>query len=261
MTPGHALNMLQVPGGKGADKGRDDFRLNQTNDMRQELRTIVFALILLRATGPIGLAQGTFVNLNFEAANLSPVPPGQSGGYVSSLDAIPGWTGLIGTNQVTQVLHNDLTLGNASIDVIGPYWSGGGIIEGQYTVVLQPGVNPGGGGYTSASISQTGLVPADARSLQFRAGVFSPISVSLGGRSLSLAALGTGPYYTLYGADISWFAGQTGALVITALAGPNTTDSFDSFVFSSMPVPEPGALGLSALGALLLGWRLLGKPR
>jgi hypothetical protein len=35
----------------------------------------------------------------------------------------------------------------------------------------------------------------------------------------------------------------------------------DSIQFSNLPVPEPGILGLSALGALLLGWRILGRRR
>src|SRR6266404_6353367 len=79
-------------------------------------------------------AQGSFQNLDFESANLSPVPSGQFGGEVSSVDAVPGWTCFLGTTQITQVLQNNLTLGNASIDVLGPDWnnfSGINIIEGQ----------------------------------------------------------------------------------------------------------------------------------
>jgi hypothetical protein len=178
---------------------------------------------------------------------------------VSSLDALPGWAAFIGTNQLTQVLQNNYTLGNASVDILGPYWSHGGIIEGQYTVVLQPGVNPSVGGYISASISQTGLVPAEAMSLQFKAnsGAFS---VSLAGQTLTVVPLATEANYTLYGADIAPLAGRSAALVVTALAGPNTTDYFDSFTFSSIAVPEPEVFGLFVLGVLLLGRRLLG-PR
>src|SRR5450759_5220876 len=80
--------------------------------------------------------QGTFRNLDFESANLLPIPSGLFGGPVASLDAIPGWKAFLGTAQVTQVLQNNLTLGNASISVLGPYFSLGGImesiIEGQY---------------------------------------------------------------------------------------------------------------------------------
>ena len=139
-------------------------------------------------------AQGTFRNLDFESANL---PPIQFGGPVSTLDAIPGWRAFLGTTQVTQVLHNNLTLGNASIDILGPYSSFGRIIEGQYTVVLQPGFDPSGSGQNvGASISQTGLVPANARSLQFKAiTYYGSISVSMGGQNLSLIPLGTSAHY------------------------------------------------------------------
>jgi hypothetical protein len=214
--------------------------------------------LLLSAAGAVG--QGTFQNLGFESANLSPVPAGQYGGSVFSLDAIPGWTGFLGTNQVTQVLQNDETLGDASIDILGPYWNLGGIIEGQYTVVLEPGLGPGDVN-ASASITQVGLVPANAQSLLFKAATFSPFSVSLAGQTLSLVSLGTGPNYTLYGADISSLAGQTGALTITALAAYNTSDYFDSFQFSNLPIPEPGVFSLSVLGVLVLGGRVLGRRR
>lgn len=201
-------------------------------------------------------AQGTFRNLDFESANL---PPIQFGGPVSSLDAIPGWKAFLGTTQVTQVWQNDLTLGNASIDILGPYY--GGRIEGQYTVVLQPGFDPfvdpfGISENVSASISQSALMPANARSLQFKAIIiFGSISVNMGGQDLFLMPLGTDGHYTLYGADISLFAGQFETLTITALAGPNNPFGFDSFVFSPLAVPEPSTLSLLALGGLLFGLR------
>lgn len=192
-----------------------------------------------------------FVNLDFESANLSVIPSGQFGSLVPITDALPGWTGYVGTIQLTQVLQNNATLGAPSIDILGPNWNAINIIEGQYTVVLQPGgVGPS---FESASISQSGMVPIYARSLQFKAVMFSPCSVSLGGQTLSLIPLQTGANYTLYGADISSFAGQVENLAITALAAPNSADYFDSFVFSPSTVPEANAFGLFALGGLFLG--------
>ena len=199
-----------------------------------------------------GFSQGAFQNLDFEAANLSPIPPGQSGGLVPITSALPGWSGDLGSTPVTQVLQNNQTLGDASIDLLGPSWTHGGIIEGQYTVVLQPGFATAGDAYVSASISQTGLVPARARSLQFKAETGSDFSVSLGGETLSLMPLGSGANYTLYGADIAAFSGQEEALTITALAGPCTTDYFDSFDFSPAAVPEPCALSLMRIGGLAI---------
>jgi hypothetical protein len=199
-----------------------------------------------------------FVNLDFEQANLSPVPPGQYGSFVPITKGLPGWTGYLGTNPVTQVLQNNYTLGDACIDIIGPS-STSGIIEGRYTVVLEEGVPPGNpfAAAINASISQLGLVPATANSLQFKESGNVAFTVSFAGQRLNLIPLGVGNgvglNYTLYGADISQFAGQAGTLTITELAGPGTVpatpDYFDSIVFSPQIVPEPNALGLFGIGA------------
>src|ERR1035438_9864759 len=126
--------------------------------------------VALLLTTADALAQGTFQNLDFESANLSPIPPRQYGGFVPVTDALPGWSGYIGTNQVTTVLHNAVSLGLATIIIEGPDWSFGGILEGQYTLVLQPGDDPFGGyQLLGASISQSGVVPGNAQSLQFKA--------------------------------------------------------------------------------------------
>ena len=238
-------------------------RHHQTAAMKLQQTPLCLAAglaLLLSLSGAAG--QGTFRNLDFESANLPLVFPGQSGGSVSSIDALPGWTAFLGTNQVTQVLYNDATLGNASIDIVGIYWRYGGTVEGSYTLILQPGSNPFSGNindYIDSSVEQTGLVPASAKSIQLKASGYS-FSVSFAGQALSLIPMGTGANYTLYGADISSFAGQVGTLRLTGLttlAQPSTTDSFDSIVFSTQAIPEPGVFGLAALGALLLGWRVL----
>jgi hypothetical protein len=59
--------------------------------------------------------------------------------------------------------------------------------------------------------------------------------------------------YLILGADISVFGGQTGELRFSG------GGYFDNIQFSSEPIPEPGALGLLVLGALLLGWQLRRK--
>jgi hypothetical protein len=74
--------------------------------------------------------------------------------------------------------------------------------------------------------------------------------------------LGSGANYTLYGADIHALAGQTAELDFTLLGNVDINTIFlDSIQFSSQPIPEPGVYGLAALGALLLGWRGLGRRR
>jgi hypothetical protein len=196
----------------------------------------------------------SFVNLDFEDATIVTDPSGFL--YPHSVyadDAIPGWTGYLGTNEVTDLLYNDLTLGQASIDIVDTSYNG--VIEGQYTVVLQWGdaPTPGPTQTVSPSISQTGLVPADAKSLQFMAYNARSFSVSLGGQDLTLLPLASGSNYTLFGADTSSFAGKIEPLTITAF-GPSLTvpQYFDSFVFSSSPIPEPSVLKLLGVCILLI---------
>src|SRR5580658_9080734 len=84
-------------------------------------------------------AQGTFQNLNFEAANLS--NPSEPFNEVPIANALPGWSGSIGGVAVTDVWANDYSAGEAEIDVFGPGWNSDnpGIIDGNYTVFLQSG--------------------------------------------------------------------------------------------------------------------------
>ena len=89
--------------------------------------------------------------------------------------------------------------------------------------------------------------------------------VTLGGQQLSLTVLGSGANYTLYGADIQAMAGQTAELDFTLLAqNPHVDNNYaflDSIQFSNQPVPEPGVVGLWALGAVLFGWRVVRRRR
>src|SRR5205823_3181830 len=110
------------------------------------------------------------------------------------------------------------------------------VIDGSYTVVLQAGLanspgSPGELAQTEVSIRQTGLVPLGTESIFFKAAAgFEPLSVSLAGQSIPTVAMGTGPNYTLYGGDISAFAGQTAELRFTALP-PFNNWSIDSIEF------------------------------
>jgi len=221
-----------------------------------KLRSIVW-LVVVSLTFLRSASGQVFQNLDFESANLSPIPAGQFGGEVPITDAIPGWTGYLGTAQVSQVLQNDYTLGAASLDILGPNWSLSGIIDGQYTVVLQPGA--GSSGVTvGVSISQTGLIPTSTESLFFNSQANSgatTLLVSLGGQNVSFSAISTGPNYTLYGGNISAFAGQAEQLTITAVANAGNLWYIDDIQFSPSSVPEPSTLGLIALGGLLFGLR------
>src|SRR5207247_8915619 len=124
----------------------------------------------------------------------------------------------LGTQQVTSVLQNNFALGSANISILGPNWPLNGIIEGQYTVLLQAGlISPNY--FVDASISQTGLIPVGTESIQLKV-YGSDFSVSFAGQNIPLIPLSAGSNYTLYGGDVAAYAGQTGPLTISGLRDP-----------------------------------------
>ena len=87
-------------------------------------------------------------------------------------------------------------------------------------------------------------------------------TVTLGGQTINMVPLQAFPAYTTYGGDVSGLAGLVAQLSVTAppTGVPNAV-LLDNIRFSSQFVPEPGIFGLCALGALLLGWRVLARRR
>jgi hypothetical protein len=230
--------------------------------MRQPTAKKLAAAWLLCSACILARSQGTFLNLDFESASLPVVPPGQDGGLVSSLDAIPGWTAYYATSQTTQVLHNGVSLGAVNISILGPNYGTSQILQGNNSVALQSGLL-----FSStravAAIAQTGTIPVSALSLQFLAkqiffGDPTQLVVSIAGQNVPIVALSTTANYAVYGADVSGFSGQTTELRIAAL--PTAESPYNSFVidsisFSAQPIPEPNALCLLGLGILFFGCR------
>jgi hypothetical protein len=211
--------------------------------MKLRLDACVIAALLVAGDG---VAQSTFQNLDFEAANVPNVPPLQFGSDVLVTDGVPGWTVYLGGIPQSSMLHNNMSLGAAEVAIYGPQWFSSDILQGNYTVSLQPST---AGPATSASIGQTGLIPQTAESLSFYGN--GGFVVTFNGYQIPLTTLGSGANYTVLGGDISAFAGQTGELLFQG------GGLLDNIQFSNLPVPEPSTFGLSALGAWLLGWRLL----
>lgn len=161
------------------------------------------------------------------------------------------------------MLHNNSFLGTPAVGLLGPGWTNyPPVIEGSYSSLLQAGAYPTAGP-ASAAIAQTGLVPLDAKSVRFAAqaflgGALDLLRLYVGGQSISLLPLLTNGSYTVYGGDVSPFAGQIEELRIAALPGDLANGNFviDSIQFSPTDVPEPGTLVVCSLGALLLLRRL-----
>jgi hypothetical protein len=210
----------------------------------------------------------TFQNLNFESATVAASGPEGYPNFVPIGSALPGWTAYLGTQQVTEVGYNAPANSVASITVIGPTWNSMdygnlGVLDGNYSVDLQTGSNPF---YPTpetlnASIEQNGTVPSFAQSIQFEAFELTPLSVSFNGNALVPVALSSGVsaagiYYTLYGANLSAWAGQTGELEFTAVFKAYNYDLLDDISFSPTAVtPEPSIVVLTAIGGLLFGVR------
>jgi hypothetical protein len=217
--------------------------------MRNVRTRVLLSVAIAAVIGINVVGQGTlqFQNLDFEAAQLIPIP-GDPNGAVPFAAAFPGWTGYIGGQQISSTIPNGVPIGfpgqTPFIAIMSPPdW---GAHQGFYELGYGSSVN------STAAIAQTGQVPAQAKSLQFLA-LYAP-TVTLGGVTLSALRLGSGPgASSFYGVDISAFAGQQHELRFQTGLSINY---LDAITFSTQVIPEPGTLGLFGLGAVLIGWRL-----
>ncbi len=212
----------------------------------------VAAIFIISARG-----QG-FLNLNFESAfgtgTNFPGNPGE-GVSVSVANALPEWTawdGPVGTGAaLSSIYYVSNILGYASN------------VELESGSLALSGNNLSVGLYLNSSISQTGLVPSNAGSLEFEAqgvGEGSGFSVTLGGQNLSYSVISAGAGYNVYGANIpSDLDGQTETLIFGCQGIGSGNVLLDDINF--VPVPEPSECTLLGLGAILFGlcrWR---KPQ
>ncbi len=199
-------------------------------------------------------AQGTFENLNFEQATITPTPVDEYGSYANPAQAFPDWT--IG-GAATVVLYNSETLGSPAVDLIGPDFPnalGLTALQGSYSVLMQDfGLPPQY--YPPPTLSQTGTLPTNAQSINFLA---SPIPgfgdagiVELNGVAIPLVPISGG---RLAG-NISAWAGQTVQLTFTVPSTGENFFYFDDIEFSPTPVPEPRIVALTAIGGLFFGRR------
>jgi hypothetical protein len=209
--------------------------------------------VALSTFARIGLCQ-SFVDLNFEAAQLIPMTDGPYINSIATSNALPGWTVLYGSTEQPVIAYNAPALGSTFVSL---YATNGLQLAGNYSVLLQ-----GGGTYSTATISQTGLVPVNSDSLTFIAvgnttlGT-SGLQVSIDGQDLSFFEISNELNYTVYGADVALYADQIETLSFSALEdqiGHNNWE-IDDVQFSTSPIPEPSTLALCALSGLSLVWR------
>jgi hypothetical protein len=219
---------------------------HEENAMKRITMTLaVAAIFIISARG-----QG-FLNLNFESAQNLPGNPPEDGVSVAVTNALPDWTAYFDSAALADIYYvSNYFPGGSSSSV---ELEGGSLaISGDFSVEL----------FSDGSISQTGLVPDNAESLQFEVhgpgpgGSIGPgFSVTLGGQSLSYSAVSAGPDYIVYGASIpANLDGQTEALSFLCVGPGSGLDVLDNIQFSTLPIPEPGELALAVTGAVLFGF-------
>ncbi len=224
----------------------------------------LFSLLsaLLPATG---LAQG-FQNLDFENANIS-VPA------LSFSTLLPAWQGTADGSALSTAYYAYLPLDEK---VIGIYDSSFQSrvnllpppISGQFSAYLSVGgpLPP-----HDVQLAQTGLVPADTKSIRFETTAYNLInhylslasvgqlSLLVNGQSVPYVPLDVESNLVVWAADISPYAGTTTRIAwdlrTTGLGGAIGLDGI-SFSPEVVTAPEPSVLGLSALGLVLLARRL-----
>jgi hypothetical protein len=196
------------------------------------------------------------MNLNFESANVSGYSPGES---IPIQDAFPDWSAYIGppsdpTHLGATIFYDGVTTGGALVSLQdsnagAPY----GPIQGNYSALLAGSIPAA---ESTASLGQTGSIPSTAQSLIFWDSL-GTLDVSFDGQALSLVEISNTVNYTVYAANISPFAGDTGQLLFTAPV--YTAAVLDNIQFSTSPIPEPSTLAFCMLGGLSFVWRLRKK--
>jgi hypothetical protein len=193
----------------------------------------------------------TFQNLNFEQAN--PVAVGGSSFEVTASSAFPSWTVEIGGAVQSEVLFNAVSSGSTEISLVSSSYSFAPALDGNFSVVLEAGGDPS----LLPSISQTAQIPATTQSLLFKAEQLNigngPLDVQIGNQIVPTFAVGTGPNYTIFGANLSAWAGQVEQVSFTAPVGNGLNDwEIDDISFSPTAVtPEPTPLVLTGISGIL----------
>lgn len=205
----------------------------------------IVIIILAAASIMVVSARGQgFENLNFESAqNLPANPDGRV--LVSVANALPDWAAFAGPNTLSSIYY--VTDNNGSSSLVQ--------LEGGSAALS--GNNLSVGLYVGGLISQTGLVPGNAESLQFEASSYVNLEVTLGGEILSYTALSQGPDYFVYGANIP--ANMDGQMETLTFGNGISQTLLDDIEFSpTSVVPEPSECALLGFGAMLFGlccWR------
>lgn len=200
---------------------------------------------LLVGMGDVAAA-AQFQNLGFDDANTNNFQVATGGIiFTDPASALPGWTlgghGYFGDNvtvdRFTTVPSLGLPILYDTRQTVFP-------VDGKFSFLLVPG---GTVGIEWISVSQSGQVPADAKSLHFLS-FGGPAQFDINGSLTPLLYVprgGPAPTFEDAYADVSKYAGQTVTLQFSAVYNPA---GLDAISFSTEAVPEPPTLGLLVFG-------------
>jgi hypothetical protein len=225
---------------------------------------VVVLIVALATSSVVGRATaGSFANLDFEDSPIdpsTPVPIGPPQPIDTAL-LFPSWTLWIGSAIQTTGYLNTYYLAGPQAALMASGKPADGVIAGTKSVYMSGWVNG-----LSTSLAQTGDVPGGTKSVRFVARNYayrslpvppSPLFLRMNGQDLPLVILsstGTGDF--VFGADTSAWAGTSAELrfgVGSPTSGSDTLfGNFDSFVFSTEPIPEPGAALFIWCGSVIL---------
>jgi hypothetical protein len=197
---------------------------------------IVGAIVLAWISS--GLSQ-SFVNLDFEDSIVTSSQPAWWFAGDTGMANVPSWTEFNGWGDANysdgaSVIYNNQTLDSPNVSLWDASYPNPAI-EGNFSLFLYGGDVSS---YTNgASMGQTGQIPLTAKSITYWG---NRLQVTFNGQMLLLYAISNAANYTIYGADISAYSGQTGELLFTAPF--RNSGMLDNIQFSSTPLPELNGL-------------------
>jgi hypothetical protein len=201
----------------------------------------ITTILAVAATFIISAHGQGFLNLNFESAYNLPYPTNEVPLSVSATNALPDWTAYNGSPPIGSILTSFYYVSNNFPGSSSPVELEGGslALSGDFSIGL----------YGSSYISQTGLVPTNAESLEFEASSYAFLTVTLGGQNLSYSILSKNADYFVFGANVP--AALDGQMETLTFGVQQAVTELDNIEFSTLPVPEPGESALCGVGAIL----------
>jgi hypothetical protein len=160
---------------------------------------------------------------------------------------LPDWTVDYGSVSQSQITYNDPALGSTWVSID---YENGAQLDQNCSVLLQGGTTE-----SAASISQTGLVPANAKAIGYLAET-DDLTVTLGGQQIPVIDFQDYPNYSYYIGNIPVAdAGEPEQLTFSVPEGLSDYAILDDIQFPTSPVPEPSTFALILPAILFIGLR------